>query len=474
MLIIDRVDISGDERLSALVRVLREVSTEREPPKVIAAFGPWLGQRIDRDFFISVSRRGLPEGEYKITRAFGGEVLLEMRQQMLEAPATTRAAGRGVAAPENEREPANPWRDWKSLAAHRGGLIGGVLERDAPQTMRLSGLEHDPVLGPIMGDAARHLRSALAMPTFDEGEALNWSIAFSRDPDGFPPEVIENAFLDLNMIGTATRNLVALKQVGELNAQLESQFQQIARIQQSLLPRKLPRVRNFELAASYLTSTVAGGDYYDFFPFPDGRWGVLIADVAGHGPSAACVMAMLRAILHCYETDAPTPAQMLDYANQKLFEAKLEGTFVTAFMGLIDPDTGAMTWSSCGHTPAKIKHADGTLGVLDSVGNLPLGVLLGESIDTAEFTFKPGDTLVLYTDGISESFNSNRKMFGVAGIEAALAACPGNPQCVVDGIHEGIYRHTRGLARDDDQTLVVMQFLPEGWSVPATPPAGGP
>ncbi len=166
--------------------------------------------------------------------------------------------------------------------------------------------------------------------------------------------------------------------------------------------------------SSYLTSNESGGDYYDFFRLPGERWLILIADVSGHGAAAATVMAMLHAILHCYSPlngiDRFDPAQIMEFANDRLLNARLEGNFVTAFLAVFDPATGRFDYANAGHNPPRLKDGlSGKITPIDGAGTLPLGILEDLNATTETIHLKPNDTIVLYTDGITEAFSPPRK-----------------------------------------------------------------
>ncbi|MEO1277896.1 MAG: PP2C family protein-serine/threonine phosphatase, partial [Planctomycetota bacterium] len=310
-------------------------------------------------------------------------------------------------------------------------------------------------------DVARDMRSMIATPIFDQGQPLNWAFQFARDPDALNEDSLELFVMMANLSGTATRNLVAVQEAKRATDRLRTQFEEVARVQQSLLPRKLPNIPGLALATSYLTSDQAGGDYYDFFPFEDGRWGILIADVAGHGAAAATVMAMLHAILHAYEGSGIHPHLVLEHANSRLVAAGLEGAFTTAFLAVFDPATGEFQFSRAGHNPPRLKKgATGELISLEEAGSLPLGVFEPLGATSASIRLDPGDTVVLYTDGITEAFNTGREMFGVDGLDASLENCSGAPDCVVDSVHGALYEHTKSRTRDDDQTIVAIRYNP--------------
>jgi sigma-B regulation protein RsbU (phosphoserine phosphatase) len=262
-----------------------------------------------------------------------------------------------------------------------------------------------------------------------------------------------------NLVGGNNTRLILVNEIKALNARLTLQLEEVARVQRSLLPRSLPEIPGLEIATSYLTSDQAGGDYYDFFRFEGGTWGLLIADVAGHGPAAATVMAMLHAILHCYAGPDRSPEGVLAFANARLVEAGIEGNFVTAFFAVFDPRSGGLRFARAGHNPPILKDgATGAVRFLDGEGGLPLGVMDKLALRSASVRLAPMDTLVLYTDGITEAMGPGKEMFGPHRLDEALTLCTGQPDCVVDSVHAALYRHTGSRTRADDQTLVALHF----------------
>ncbi|MFI4883438.1 MAG: PP2C family protein-serine/threonine phosphatase, partial [Phycisphaerales bacterium JB064] len=308
----------------ALVRELLEgVSRAREPGEIQLAFRR-MWRLYPVDLYVSASVRGMAKGQYKITRVIDTQEVARSEDDGAEVYARF-----------------DPWKNWNALPVNTGGIIGELIESGEPQVLRLHGLRDDPVLG----DSAADMKAVLATPIFDRGRPLNWAFQFVRDADAFGDEALELFVMVANLSGTATRNLVAVREAEQATRRLTAQFEEVARVQQSLLPRTLPDIPGLSVATSYLTSDQAGGDYYDFFPFEDGRWGILIADVAGHGAAAATVMAMLHAILHAYEGSGIHPHLVLEHANSRLVAAGLEGAFTTAFLAVYDPATGEFQFS---------------------------------------------------------------------------------------------------------------------------------
>lgn len=426
-------------RLALVRELLLDVSKARQPGDIQLAFRR-MWQLNPVDLYVAASIRNLPDGQYKVTRQIDTSEIAQSEDD-----------GASIYAQ------INPWRDWNTLPTHRGGFIGQLIEQGEPQLLRIDGLRGDPALG----DAAADMRAVMATPIFDRGRPINWSFQFVRDAEAFDEDSLELFVMVANLSGTATRNLVAVQEAERATRRLTAQFEEVARVQQSLLPRTLPDIPGLSVATSYLTSDQAGGDYYDFFPFEDGRWGILIADVAGHGAAAATVMAMLHAILHAYEGSGIHPHLVLEHANSRLVAAGLEGAFTTAFLAVFDPATGEFQFSRAGHNPPRWKRgATGQVISLDEAGTLPLGVFEPLGATSASIRLEPGDTVVLYTDGITEAFDDKRDMFGVRGLDKALENCSGQPACVVDSVHGALFDHTNSRTRDDDQTIVALRYNP--------------
>jgi sigma-B regulation protein RsbU (phosphoserine phosphatase) len=275
-----------------------------------------------------------------------------------------------------------------------------------------------------------------------------------------------------NLIGAMTRNLVAIKEVERLNGELNAQFEEVARVQQSLLPEKIPVIPGLAVATSYLTSDRAGGDYYDFLPMPGGRVGILVADVSGHGAGAATIMAMLRAILHCYSGGDGGAASILRFANHRLVASRLEGNFVTAFFGVFDPATARLNYASAGHNPPRfISGATGEIRGIEDGASLPLGITQDLDFLSEDLQLRPGDAMVLYTDGITEAFGSAHAdrgidMFGVERLDRAILASDLRPDSIIENIHKALFEHTGARTRADDQTLVAFQYTGRDRSTP--------
>lgn len=435
------VDTSGNPRIPVLMEMVGAISREHAPQGVMREFFRGMSRLEGPHSFISISTNDLPLGQYKITRMIRVE-------------------------PDRELEFTDPWANWERLPTHEGGFLGEIIRSAYPELIHHLDVSDDPVLG----DALVNYRSMMAVPLFIGGEPINWAFLLREEPEGFSIEDLEDTILQANLLGSAARNTMITQELREAYGRINNEVRRIADIQRSLLPERMPNISGVKIAASYETFDQAGGDYYDFIPLrrtgngradghPDEPWALFVADASGHGPAAAVVMAMLHAILHAYPNIDAGPGSVMQYANQHLCEKRIESSFVTAFLGIYDPKTRCMTYSRAGHNPPLVKAPGSGNPVrrIDDPGGIPLGVLDDFQYEESCIELNAGESLVLFTDGISEASSPDGEMFGVEGLERALTECTGDPDCVVDSVMTALREYEGGVRPSDDQTLVVMQ-----------------
>ncbi|HEX2699753.1 MAG TPA: SpoIIE family protein phosphatase [Acidimicrobiales bacterium] len=244
----------------------------------------------------------------------------------------------------------------------------------------------------------------------------------------------------------------------ELN---EQRLEFSRRLQLSLLPRRFTPPPHIELAGVYRSlgdGTELGGDIYDMWAMPDGRWGVTIADASGTGPEAAALTAMVRFSLRALATAEAVPVAVVDNLNRALLGAEVGGfegeRFCTALFGVITPGpTSTVTLAGGGHPSPMVRRADGTIEEI-AVGGSLLGVLDEVTFASAEITLRDGDALVLYTDGVIEA-RRHGTMFGVEGVRAAIAGAPLGADPLARAIEQAVLDHTDGVVSDDLAVLVI-------------------
>jgi serine phosphatase RsbU (regulator of sigma subunit) len=202
----------------------------------------------------------------------------------------------------------------------------------------------------------------------------------------------------------------AQKLEGERHAAQELEIAK--QVQAKLFPQRLPQLRSLEYSGICMQARKVGGDYYDFLDLGNQRLGLVIGDIAGKGIAAALLMANLQANVRSQCTMAIDQLQLLMRSVNQLFrENTPDGAFATLFFAEYDDRLGRMRYANCGHLSALLLRSEGTMERLDSTGTV-LGVFDDWDCEIAERQIFPGDTFVLYTDGVTESFNAAGDEFG--------------------------------------------------------------
>jgi sigma-B regulation protein RsbU (phosphoserine phosphatase) len=414
-------------RLDLIVEMMKEMSQQTDPQEMSRAYGKRMQMLRPVDRRVSLSRRGLKYPWYRVTRC------------------------------SLWKEEINPWKERDRLPLLKGGLFAELLYGDEPRIFdEIQVDDDDPAAEYVAG-----MGSMLAIPMYDEGVALNMILAMRHEIAAFPQEQFPEIVWLSNLFGRATHNLVLSEQLKVAYDAVDHEMKVVADIQRSLLPKKMPDIPTMSLAAYYQTSHRAGGDYYDFFPLPDGKWGLLIADVSGHGTPAAVLMAITHSLAHAYPGEPMPPGRMLEYVNRHLIARYTvhSDTFVTAFYGIYDPAERSLTYSSAGHNPPRLKRcADGTLDSLKAVSDLPLGIVPDVRYHEKTYRFVPGDQLVLYTDGITEAHNEQGEMFGISRLDKALEDCAEGASDLLDSVLAALKDFTGSQTIHDDRTLLVAKI----------------
>jgi sigma-B regulation protein RsbU (phosphoserine phosphatase) len=284
-------------------------------------------------------------------------------------------------------------------------------------------------------------------------------VRLSDQPNGFEGVNLADAVLTANLFGRATSNLLVAQRLQAAHAEIDFEMRQVAELQRSLLPQQIPNIPRLDIAASYRTATRAGGDYYDFFDIGDGRWGLWIADVSGHGTPAAVVMAMLRTLLHATCQEHCCPADLLEIANRHLCAQtnRFDSIFATAFYGVIDPADGSMNYVCAGHNPPLLVDQSSGVRELNESATLPLGVDAECEFTVSNTTLKSGDTLLLYTDGITEASSPNGDMYGLDRLLRCVRSKVSSAENIINCVMRELAAFTGGGPQSDDQTIVAVR-----------------
>jgi len=202
---------------------------------------------------------------------------------------------------------------------------------------------------------------------------------------------------------------------------MDREVQEARIIQQALLPKSSPYMPGFAVSGLTVPARAVGGDWYDFIPFPDGRWGLVLADVSGKGTAAALLMSATRGMLRSLAEACCGPGEVLSKLNGMLVDDFPAGKFVTMVYGVLDPKAQTFTFANAGHLhPLFINGGDARF--LNVERGLPLGLGCGDYSE-CQIILSPGSRLVLYSDGITEAVGTNGEEYGLDRL-AAQSMCP--------------------------------------------------
>ncbi len=253
------------------------------------------------------------------------------------------------------------------------------------------------------------------------------------------------------------------EQLDQVKEALDREVRAVGDLQREMLPLELPEVGGYEWQVYYATSAQAGGDYYDFFAVPGGRTGFLLGDASGHGPQAAVLMAMMRVLLHSAEDALTPPDRVLARLSRQLARTVPPGRFATACFGVLDPPGGRIEFSLAGHPPPfLLRGADGEFEVLPMLGGPPLGLFPERAIVAGAVEMRPGDTLVAYTDGLTECMSPGGEMFGEERLRETLQGGAAVPLAELrQRVVARLEAHAAGAPPADDVTLLMLRRTSE-------------
>lgn len=258
-------------------------------------------------------------------------------------------------------------------------------------------------------------------------------------------------------LATAKLEQARMREEAMARKKVDQELDLARHIQQGLLPGFPPDIPGFEVHGNNLPSRQVSGDLFGWWPRSDGRWLFCLADVSGKGLGPGLLMASLQATLEAW-TERELSTADLAFQLSKVLARHTDGRrFVTAFLALLDPATGALTYTNAGHNPALFIHPDGSLESLDAQG-LPLAMLPGQPYGERTLALEPSDLVVVYTDGITEATDPAGEEFGPEALTALLVARRQEPLMALDAVVLGeLDRFTQGAPYPDDRTFLLLR-----------------
>jgi serine phosphatase RsbU (regulator of sigma subunit) len=242
---------------------------------------------------------------------------------------------------------------------------------------------------------------------------------------------------------------------------LERELELARELQRSILPNEFPSTQGFACAARYRPARQVGGDFYDVFSVKHGKVGLVMADVADKGMPAALFMALTRSLIRAEAGRSESPRDVLLRVNNLLLEMSRAERFVTVFFGILDPGQGTLVYARAGHDrPIWCSPETGQLAFLEGSGML-LGMVEPVTLEEVHLELAAGDSLILYTDGITDAQSSSGESFGVDRLhQAVLTTSNRSAQEMCNGIFSAVEHFQQGLAQFDDIALLVARLSP--------------
>ena len=272
------------------------------------------------------------------------------------------------------------------------------------------------------------------------------------------------ALVGLLLIGfivwRSKRNLERLREVNAEKDRISSELHVASQIQQSMLPSNHLKLGDVDIFGSLVPAREVGGDLYDFF-VRDEKLFFCIGDVSGKGTPSAMLMAGTRSFFRAFSGHENNPALIMQYINESACQGNDTNMFVTMFVGVLDLPTGHLRYCNAGHDVPMIL-ANGHLTSLDAKPFLPVGLFEEVKYDMTETYMQPDSTLFLYTDGLTEAKNSERKQFGIKRVEEVLATCTDmHPQELLETIGKAVRGFVGDAEQSDDLTMLAIHYTPQ-------------
>ena len=236
-------------------------------------------------------------------------------------------------------------------------------------------------------------------------------------------------------------------------------------IQQAILPQKFPPIEEMadmvDLFATMTPAKEVGGDFFDFFKIDEKRLGFVIADVSGKGVPASIFMAVSRTLLRATGMRGIDTNECLNYVNNMLCHESIDSMFVTVFYGIYNTETGLVEYTNAGHNPPYVVRADGTVDALPMSENIVAGMFDDFTFTQSTLQLDKGDMLVLFTDGVTEAFNTSGEMFDEKGLETTLEnkGAGKSSHDICQEILKDVNDFSGKEPQSDDITLMAMRRL---------------
>lgn len=352
----------------------------------------------------------------------------------------------------------------RSLLVYAGGLTAGLLLAGVAATLLMARFISQPIM--TVTRAAGEMEAKRFVPASLDATARR------RDELGRLARVFQSMAREVlareeeleGLVRARTHELETKnEQLQRAHAQMEEELLAAQSLQAAILPQQFPRLPTHECDAFMVPARQLGGDFYDLFAIDETHLAVTIADVSGKGVPAAFFMAISRTILQGTGKEGWPPGECLKRSNDLLCQTNPMALFVTVFYGILDIRTGEFRYANGGHNPpCLIRSADGEVRRLPPTDGIALGVMEEMDYDEGCVTLSPGDTVFLFTDGVSEAMDSAGNEFTEQRLTDTLARTHGLPlSSVLKRVRDEVHVFVGEAAQSDDLTCLVLRYAPK-------------
>jgi phosphoserine phosphatase RsbU/P len=383
----------------------------------------------------------------------GDQPLAELFAKILDLAVNSVGARRGVLLTlENDELVARAARG-DSFRISRA-VRDRVMNKDA---LLIADASLDEALRKSLTLVGQNVKSLIAVP-LQSGDRVIGLIYVDS------PEVVRPFTRDDLTLLTVMANIAAirieharLREVEQTGRALSKELEQAAEIQRNLLPVQAPSIEGIDLAGMSIACRSVGGDYFDYVRLPGGRWGVIVGDVAGKGLPAALLMSSLQARVQVLAEENTDLATLISRLNRSVAGGCPDNRFITFFMCAIDAATGEFEYCNAGHNPPYLFHTDATHEMLHTGGPV-LGIIRDFPYASGHGVLRPGESLTMFSDGVTEARSPEGEEFGEDGLVAQLERCHRLPAEQMMRNVYGAVEHFMGAApAADDITVVVLR-----------------
>jgi sigma-B regulation protein RsbU (phosphoserine phosphatase) len=328
-------------------------------------------------------------------------------------------------------------------------------------TVALTG---EPVISPDVRTDPRYVnareetRSEMVAPIISNEEVIGVFDLESDRLNAYTPDDLQVLLLLASQVAIIIEKVMLHEQLIE-KKRLEGQLEVARQVQLELLPADDPKLEGFDICAYNFSTEEVSGDYYDWVSIYEDQIGIVIADVSGKGVPAALLMAFLRASLRAAIHIGYAPHISMAKVNYLLWESIERNQFVTAFYGVLDTSNKTLAYTNAGHNPPLLMDADGTARFIER-GGIPLGMFRDTRYYEYYQAIESGQTLVLYTDGVTEAMNEKGEEYGRARLEKTVREGRHlTANDLITFIQKDVLEWTDGRGAGDDMTFFIIKAL---------------